>query len=169
MEYAHELHYPKFWPVYSAFWKEVNGVNLEAMVSIPIGDRVLVTTQLEEKIHANLRGGKRIKVVLSGGDVIGFIQFHLIEKETLFVDCLFVVPSCRYVGITRFIVNSFPLMKKCIFQVHKNLRPEIMLNGCMHATKIADSDIKDLELWEYTYDPESQGNNEKLLQFKAKQ
>ena len=164
--YNHTRHYHLFWPIFSKFWKEVNGKNLEKLRTIYVEGKPFVTNALEDKLMAVQADGKRIKIVVLDGDPIGFIQYQRVEGDVLFVDSIYIEKEYRYIGVTKFLINSFPETLKWLFQVHKSLRPDMMLKGILSAKKISDAKEEDLELWEAWYDPESQGQREVVVALK---
>lgn len=182
IDYNHQAHgryWVLFWPLFSSYWKEVNGKDLEKLCNaIPRKGEdhgpLIVSTELEQKILAVLDNGRRIKVVFDGyyspPKPIAFVQYEIMEQEIIFIDSLYVDSDKRYYGITRFIMNSFPMVKKYFFEVHKGKRPEVLLNGMLSARKVADSERKDndLEIWEADYIPQSQGSNDNVKDIKSK-
>jgi len=167
LQYNHAEHFPHFWGIYSAFWKEVNSQDMEKLSNVTMNDgKVLVSSKLECKIDSAMRAGKKIKIILDRGSIIGFIQYKLLDEGVLFGDALYVLPEIRFNGIAKLVMDSFPNVKKILFQIHRDCPPSVMLGGFFTCKKLANSEELDLELWEAEYLPEIQGKNESVIQMK---
>lgn len=167
-KYIHEVHYQICWPIFSQYWKEVNGKDLEKIKNVFIGGRWVVSSELEETTLRNIAMGSFIKVVLESDKVLGFLQYRMHSPEIVFVESLYVSRETRYSGVSRFVMNSFPHLKKVIFEVRKDRKPEALLMGLLSCKKITDSKTRDdLELWWAEWLPESQGLNENVTQIKG--
>lgn len=160
-----ERHLSRFWPIFSAFWKEVNQKDLEKMKNVVVDGQIMVTTELEEKL-AFVMAEKIIKVCFNKNQAVGFLQYKHIEGQVVFIDSLYTIPEQRWGGVTRFLLNSLPKTKKILFQVHRDNKPAEMLKVFMNGRKVADCDDRDLELWEGEYEPNRQGSNPDVIQLR---
>ena len=85
-KYIHEVHFQLCWPIFSQFWREVNGKDLEKMRNVFVGGRWVVSSELEAKILKNLEDGSKIKIAFNADKVLGFVQYKMQSPESVFVD-----------------------------------------------------------------------------------
>lgn len=165
-QYAHAIHYPYFWPIFSRYWKEVNGLDLEKMTNIQVDGKILVTTQLEQKLFTILKE-KKIKFVSDENEIVGFIQYKPFEDgpEVLYVDSLYTLPEKRWNGIAKALFCSFPRTKRVLFCTHGD-KPAVFLQGIVGARKIGPTGENDLILWEAPLDASVFDKNEKTKKMK---
>lgn len=167
--YNHTSHFHLFWPIFCDFWREVNGEEMAVLINLQMGDgTTVVSSRAENKILRILEDGKTIKLAMLDGRCIGWCQYAIIEGGVIYFSSMYVLPEMRYLGLSRLFMNSLPGLTKAIFQIHKDMPPEAMLMGLDGATRIGPCEDRDLELWEFTYNKDVQGENAKMIDVREK-
>lgn len=161
MYFRHDF-FPTFWPLYSAFWRDVTGQDLEKYVNIKRDDKLITITKLEKNLHDTLGSGKSIKLAVYTGIVVGFIQYRYDKQSDVApVDAIFVHPDFRGKGISKLLLNSIIGAKRAAFSTKIGAPPKELLSKARNLDK--KSNTEDLQAWELNIEDSSP---EKVLQLK---
>lgn len=130
--YLHQLHWPYFWPLYSEYYKEVNGLDMSLMTNIEENGIIIQTTFLEQKVRTIINE-HFLKVLIIRGEpeISAFVHYNPPEKddELMHVEGIYVAKNKRKLGLCNMLLSTFGKGTKFTFNTLKENEPTRLLSG----------------------------------------
>ena len=119
--------------ILAKYWDSVNRSDLSKLIELDVKGQSISILKVDSKVLQLVEDRIKIRLAISGEDVIGFMLYRLAFDTVLAIDGMYVLGAFRRSGIGANLIDSLEKpIKKLFFQTHLKNRPGDMFRSLEH-------------------------------------